>query len=76
MIDLPQQQFSRVFVLPLPVFEYLKQYQRALTTRTGQHLNNSQVLAQLLTEHQAHIGTNGNPSHKATTAALLKPLHG
>jgi hypothetical protein len=70
MIDLPQQHISRVFVLPLAAFEYLKQYQRSLNFRTGQQHNNSQVLVQILSDHMTHLGLTGKPS-PAPLAALL-----
>ena len=72
MIDLSPQHISRDFVLPLSVFEYLKQYQRAWEARSGKKHNNSQVIAQMLAEHKAYVGLSGNPS-AGQYAALLSP---
>lgn len=75
MIELPTQHVSRVFILPVPSFDYLKRYQRAVAARTGQKLDNSQVITQLLEEHEQFIGLTGKPTARPQ-AALLKPPKG
>lgn len=70
MIELPTQHVSRVFILPVTTFDYLKRYQRALVARTGRDYNNSQVLSQILAEHKAHVGITGK-AISAPVAALL-----
>lgn len=71
MIDLlPSQHVSRVFVLTIPQFEYLKRFQRALTANTGRQHDNSQTLAVLMQEHQRHLGLTGKG---APVAALVLP---
>ncbi|MCE1243794.1 hypothetical protein [Oryzomicrobium sp.] len=72
MIELPPPHVSRLFILPIPTFDYLKRYQRAVAARTGQKLDNSQVITQLLAEHEQFIGLTGKPS-AAPKAALLMP---
>lgn len=71
MNDLPQQHISRVVVLPLGMFEYMKKYQRALATRTGQHHNNSQVLTQMLIDHLTHVGLTGKPREEGKGVLLM-----
>ncbi len=75
MMDLSVQHVSRLFILPAQSFDYLKRYQRALQARTGQPCNNSQVIAQILAEHEEYLGLTGKPSvhHRA---ALLSPSVG
>lgn len=70
MNELPQQHISRVFVLPIGMFEYMKKYQRAMASRTGQHHNNSQVLAQMLIDHLTHVGLTGKPREEGKAALL------
>lgn len=70
MNELPQQHISRVFVLPVSMFEYMKKYQRAMASRTGQHHNNSQVLTQMLIDHLAHVGLTGKPREEGKAALL------
>lgn len=71
MNELPQQHISRVFVLPLGMFEYMKKYQREMVSRTGQHHNNSQVLTQMLIDHLTHVGLTGKPREESKAALLL-----
>lgn len=74
MIDrLPPQHVSRVFILPVAAFDYLKRYQRALSVRTGQQHDNSQVITQLLAEHEQVIGLNRKLSI-SPKAALFVPI--
>ena len=76
MIDnLAPQQVSRVFILPLATFDYLKRYQRALNARTNQQHDNSQTLTKLITEHLAHVGITGKPT-TAPKVALLSSNKG
>lgn len=70
MIDLFAHCVSRVFILPVPLFDYFKRYQRSLAARTGQKHDNSQALAMLMQEHQQHIGFLGKPSERPTAALL------
>lgn len=71
MIDLSPQYVSRVFVLPVSAFDYLKRYQRALSARAGKHHDNSQVITQLLLEHEQFVGLTGKPSISPKTALLM-----
>ena len=72
MIDLSVQHISRLFILPVLAFDYLKRYQQALQVRTGQTLNNSQVITQILAEHEEFLGLTGKPKAHPR-AALLSP---
>jgi len=40
------------FALPIPTFEYMKNFQRDYETRFGAKLTNNQVLILILSEHQ------------------------
>lgn len=71
MIEQPPQHVSRVFILPVPTFDYLKRYQRAVAARTGQKLDNSQVITQLLAEHEQLIGLSGKPPVRPQAALLM-----
>lgn len=42
----------RNFALPVPTFEYMKNFQRDYETRFGAKLTNNQVLILILSEHQ------------------------
>lgn len=42
----------RNFALPIPTFEYMKNFQRDYETRFGAKLTNNQVLILILSEHQ------------------------
>lgn len=42
----------RNFALPLPTFEYMKNFQRDYETRFGIKLSNTQVLTLILSQHR------------------------
>ncbi len=47
-----EQLVFRQVAFPVSSFDYLKDYQRDIERRTGEHLNNNQVLARILAEHK------------------------
>lgn len=57
----------RQVAFPVASFDYLKAYQRGVESNTGERLNNNQILALILAEHQqfnvergVRNGTSGN----------------
>ena len=48
----PETLIFRQVAFPLSAFDYLKDYQRTYERRHGIRLNNNQVLAIILAEHQ------------------------
>lgn len=47
-----EQLIFRQVAFPLSAFDYLKAVQRDIEQKTGQRLNNNQVLARIMAEHQ------------------------
>lgn len=47
-----EQLVFRQVAFPVSAFDYLKELQRDIERRTGEHLNNNQVLARIMAEHR------------------------
>lgn len=47
-----EQLIFRQVAFPVSAFDYLKDFQRDIERRTGQRLNNNQVLARIMAEHR------------------------
>lgn len=47
-----EQLVFRQLAFPVSAFDYLKEVQRDIERQTGQRLNNNQVLARIMAEHQ------------------------
>jgi hypothetical protein len=47
-----EQLVFRQVAFPVSSFDYLKDYQRGIEQKTGQRLNNNQVLARIMAEHR------------------------
>ena len=47
-----QSPVYRQLALPVQVFDYIKNFQRAFTVRTGQHLTINQTVAAIVLGHQ------------------------
>lgn len=46
-----EQVIFRQVAFPVSAFDYLKDFQRDIEQKTGQRLNNNQVLARIMAEH-------------------------
>lgn len=47
-----EQIIFRQVAFPVSAFDYLKDFQRDIEQKTGQRLNNNQVLARIMAEHR------------------------
>lgn len=47
-----EQLVFRQVAFPVSAFDYLKEFQRDIERKTGQRLNNNQVLARIMVEHR------------------------
>ena len=47
-----EQLVFRQVAFPVSAFDYLKEVQRGIEQKTGQRLNNNQVLARIMAEHR------------------------
>lgn len=56
----------RQIAFPVPVFDYLKTWQRDHEARTGERLNNNQALGVILREHMAMNEASEGPKRGAT----------
>lgn len=54
-----EQLVFRQVAFPVSAFDYLKEVQRGIERETGQHLNNNQVLARIMAEHQKMNESSG-----------------
>lgn len=50
--DRNEQLVFRQVAFPVSAFDYLKEVQRDIEQRSGQRLNNNQVLARIMAEHR------------------------
>jgi hypothetical protein len=50
-----EQVVFRQVAFPVSAFDSLKEYQRAIERRTGERLNNNQVLARIIAEHKQTV---------------------
>jgi hypothetical protein len=65
-----EQLVFRQVAFPVSAFDYLKDFQRDIERRTGERLNNNQVLARILAEHQqstVESEEHGNTGNQART---------
>lgn len=65
---------SRVYrhlALPVPVFDYLKNYQRSHKARHGEHLTIAQVVTAIVHDHQRNEEREVHERNKQP--ALLRP---
>lgn len=59
----------RQVAFPVASFDYLKAYQRAVESNTGERLNNNQILALILAEHQQFNVERGVRNEQAKSQA-------
>ncbi len=57
-----EQLVFRQVAFPVSSFDYLKDYQRDIERRTGERLNNNQVLSRILSEHR-QFNIEGSEEH-------------
>jgi len=50
----PERVVYRNLALPVPVFDYIKDYQRGHMGRTGEHLSITQVVSAIVRGHQQY----------------------
>lgn len=61
----------RNFALPLPTFEYMKNFQRDYEARFGSKLSNTQVLTLIVSQHQ-QLTQSASALASAPQDALLR----
>jgi len=61
-----EQLVFRQVAFPVSAFDYLKEVQRGIEHKTGQHLNNNQVLARILAEHQQQSNVESEERNEQT----------
>lgn len=64
-----EQLVFRQVAFPVSAFDYLKELQRDIERRTGEHLNNNQVLARILAEHRQSNVERGVRNEKTESQA-------
>jgi|GEM_PF-5273466 hypothetical protein len=57
----------RTVPIPVPAFDHLKNYQRAIQA-TGKSITFNEVLARVVMEHQQQNAVNGTRKHEQTIA--------
>lgn len=62
-----EQLVFRQVAFPVSAFDYLKDFQRDIERRTGQRLNNNQVLARILAEHRQSNVDSEEHGHAGST---------
>ncbi len=60
MQDNTHKKVFRSFALPIPTFDYLKNFQRKYQEKHNALINNNQALVILLGEHQQLLGVNSD----------------
>ena len=60
-----EQLVFRQVAFPVSAFDHLKDYQRDIERRTGERLNNNQVLARIMAEHK-QFNIEGSEEHGNT----------
>lgn len=69
-----EQLVFRQVAFPLSSFDYLKDYQRDIERRTGERLNNNQVLARIMAEHKKTVESEEHGHEDKPGESLLKHL--
>ncbi|MBS1129423.1 MAG: hypothetical protein H6R16_425 [Proteobacteria bacterium] len=64
-----EQLVFRQVAFPVSAFDYLKDFQRDIERRTGERLNNNQVLARILGEHRQSNEERGVRNEKTESQA-------
>ena len=64
----------RNLALPVPVFDYIKDHQRAHKARTGEHLSINQTVAAIVLGHQQNEAS-AERSKQSKQPALLSASH-
>lgn len=64
-----EQLVFRQVAFPVSAFDYLKEVQRGIERETGQRLNNNQVLARIMAEHQQFNEERGVRNEKTESQA-------
>lgn len=64
-----EQLVFRQVAFPMSAFDYLKEVQRGIERKTGQRLNNNQVLALIMAEHRQFNEERGVRNEKTKSQA-------
>ena len=65
-----QSPVYRQLALPVPVFDYIKQYQRSHEARTGKHLTINQTVSAIVLGYKQNEECEAHEQSKRTTALL------
>lgn len=64
-----EQLVFRQVAFPVSAFDHLKDYQRCIEQRTGERLNNNQVLARIMAEHRQSTVERGERNEQPESQA-------
>lgn len=67
-----EQVVFRQVAFPVSAFDYLKDFQRGIERRTGERLNNNQVLARIMAEHKQSNAKSEEHGHEDEPGESLR----